>query len=182
MSRLFDCVQRSDVEGVKKLLNKGANPNVKNKDGKTPLCLISQNTYDVNTEQIFILLLKAGANPNIKDNAGLATLHYLSLCNPNIRLAKILLKFGADPNLRCDYCGETPLGLICSFKRSVEFVKLLVKFGADVYGENDAGKTVLDLAKIKVRSGTCEYSTPTQNELISLLESYMLDIKEPDCN
>ena len=51
---------------IKALLKAGANPNIKDNDGNTPLHVAAVSGQ---TEAI-TALLKAGANPHIKNNAG----------------------------------------------------------------------------------------------------------------
>lgn len=85
------------------LLKAGANPNIKDKRGYTPLIAVSDTATDL---PILKLLLEAGADPNATNEYGTA-LHRAAR-NKNIEAVKILLKAKADPNIK-DSDGNTPL-------------------------------------------------------------------------
>lgn len=73
---------RADVATVRLLLEKGANPNVKNEDGLTPFALLVKRAkeshgYDENVRKIAELLLSHGADLNIADKNGKTALSYL---------------------------------------------------------------------------------------------------------
>jgi len=66
MGCLVDAVRRGDVQEVARLLAAGANPNVKDLDGKTPLHIAAEQC----NADIAELLLKHGADPNARDEHG----------------------------------------------------------------------------------------------------------------
>ena len=66
---------KGDIEKVRKLLQAGANVNLQDKNGETPLYKASRNGYT----NIVRLLLDAGANPNIQDNGGQTALMNASM-------------------------------------------------------------------------------------------------------
>lgn len=63
---LYYAVQTEQPLLVEALLNKGANPNVQDKKGRTPLHYAAQK----GSYGIFVILLEFKADPNIKDNKG----------------------------------------------------------------------------------------------------------------
>ena len=65
---------QNKVSAVEILLKHGANPNVRNPDGYTPLHLAAIQLAD---RKIFELLLDHHANPNVRNNQGKTPLDYL---------------------------------------------------------------------------------------------------------
>jgi ankyrin repeat protein len=66
MGCLVDAVRRGDVQEVARLLAAGADPNVKDLDGETPLHIAAEQC----NADIAELLLKHGADPNARDEHG----------------------------------------------------------------------------------------------------------------
>jgi hypothetical protein len=56
-------VSMNDINSVRKLLEQGANPNIKDRNDETPLMIATRS----GTEEMVKILLDAGANVNIKD-------------------------------------------------------------------------------------------------------------------
>jgi len=84
-----------NLEAVKYLINKGANPNIKNIDGWTALMFATDACYT----DVIEFLLKSGADPNIQSVDGETPLMHASYmdCVPDVQ---ILLNNGANPNLK----------------------------------------------------------------------------------
>jgi ankyrin repeat protein len=83
----------------------GADPNIKDNSGKTPLHeVLSKAEPPI---ELVKTLLKAGADPNATTDEGRTPLHYAVL-HDNPRLISLLLKHGADPTIKDNY-GKTPL-------------------------------------------------------------------------
>ena len=78
-------------ESVKDLLRQGADPNVQDKYGNTPLMIEVCSGRDQDVKY----LLKNGADPNVQDDDGLTPL-MIALCYNDIEKIKDLLKHGAD--------------------------------------------------------------------------------------
>lgn len=121
-----------NLDLAKIFIKKGANINIKDNEGKTPLFLavtISPSLYGEgkkmlkNKIDVATFLLENKADPNIKDNDGGTTLHWATISNKP-ELVKLLLKYGAKNNVS-DKDGVTPLSLAKSFnfKDIVEILK-----------------------------------------------------------
>ena len=98
-------IQNEIIAITNLLLDRGANPNIQNRFGETPLhkAALSGKTVVAN------LLLKKGANPNIQDLVGETPLHRAILCKKD-DLVQSLLKHDANP-LIANTRGETALTL-----------------------------------------------------------------------
>jgi ankyrin repeat protein len=139
MGCLVDAVRRGDVQEVARLLAAGADPNVKDLDGHTPLHIAAEQCRADLAE----LLLKHGADPNAKNVRGKTPLHRAvwERCGAVVEL---LLRHGADPNAR-DADGETPLHKAVSVS-DVALVELLLRHGADPNARDKEGWTPLHQA------------------------------------
>lgn len=82
--------QHIGIMELEKLLKAGANPNIKNKEGKTPLMLACEMNANY---EIIVALLQAGANPKLEDNAEKAAIDYTKHHN----VQNILLASGSRP-------------------------------------------------------------------------------------
>ena len=121
---------RSDKKAIVEiLLRLGADPNIKNKNGKSIIYdLLDSTTSDSDILPIFELLLKFGTNPNIKDQNGIPLLNYL-IESYDDKYSELIIKYGADPNI-VDECGFDPLIQALSNDR-IPIFKLLLEKGAD---------------------------------------------------
>ncbi len=118
-------VQQNNTFLSRKLLENGADPNLVNKLGIGPIhYAASQGNIDMLND-----LITAGANVNIQDsNKGLTPLHVAVENSPRYtKCAEILLKAGADPNVK-DKDGNTPLSLT----QNQATISLLVQSGANI--------------------------------------------------
>jgi len=76
---LINAVRNHDIDLVKKLLAEGANPNVLDNEGRTPLILAKLYAQSMSFDEdigIYNQLLLAGADQNIRDNFGFDADYY----------------------------------------------------------------------------------------------------------
>lgn len=95
---LFSAIKKCDVQGVKKLLEKGANPNLLDNEGRSTLAsAICKNNID-----IVKLLIEHEANPNIKELllGGVTPIMFAISRQADIKIIKMLLDYGANPDTK----------------------------------------------------------------------------------
>ena len=146
---LHDAVKSGDLQKVKRLIEKGAEVNVKDKYGRTPL-------FFTLSPEIIELLIKKGTDVNAKDNLGGTPLHRAlnkAAQSKKYEKAKLLIEKGANVNAK-DRFGRTPLfELIAPLffspveeKGDKEMVQLLIQKGANVNVKSLEENTPLSLA------------------------------------
>jgi membrane protease YdiL (CAAX protease family) len=123
VTALEEAAYRSYPEMVRFLLEKGANPNVKDMDGQTPLILAAEK----NQLESIKLLLARGADLNWKNERGFTALRAAVQYN-RLESARLLIESGADLNLE-DKAGATPLAAAQNLGYS-DLVNLLQQKGA----------------------------------------------------
>ena len=141
-NKLYEAVQKGNVEQVKKLLEKGANPNSyyfgaydAREYYETPLLALMHYTEDGEQAlEIMKVLINAGADVNARNRSYSTALHYNYT---DIEKFKLLIQSGADVNARNMY-GRTPL-----FGAGEKNIKLYIKAGADVNARDYEGLSAL---------------------------------------
>lgn len=128
---------RSEKDVVKLLLAYGAAVNLKDTDIVSPLEVALQIGHTKNSD-IVELLLKHGADVHVHGKE--APLHRIE----DKKTAELLLSYGADIEARDDF-GNTLLHMASS-AGLLDMVKVLLKHGANVYPQNNEGKTACMLA------------------------------------
>lgn len=93
--------ERRDVTWIRFLAQRGANPNIRNKKGVTPLQLAVTLGFTEGVEQ----LIKAGAEVEVTDSAGETPL-IAAVHRRDAGLVRLLLEKGANPD-RSDNSGRT---------------------------------------------------------------------------
>lgn len=136
---LFYAIKDGEYSNGKILLKYGANPNKKNKEGKTPIML----TPYIKS------LIKYGANINEKDNEGKTALIIACEKQSYIHM-QWLLKFNPDVNIQDNY-GNTALIYLCNNKNKDEsdaifLIKQLLKHIPNLNIKNNNNEDVFDIS------------------------------------
>ena len=148
-------VERKIYDITRMLLARGAEPNMKDYCGRTPMHLLLTNGFSSNHDSISDLarlLLDHGADVNARGKCHAAPL-LLAIEWHMDDITRILLERGADPNVK-NTRGKTPLHLL--LKRHLHYhddindilivERLLLERGADVNAQDEDNTTPLDLA------------------------------------
>jgi cytohesin len=113
---LLNAATQGNLEEVRELLQKGADPNGKDEQGLTPLHWLAGHQLDLGgdfdtEEQVEFaeILISKGASLSSRDNRGMTPLHLYVKKGP-YKLAEFALSNGADVNAT-DNEGRTPLDL-----------------------------------------------------------------------
>jgi ankyrin repeat protein len=134
---LFRAMNLRDLEAVKEALANGADVNVTNDFGDSPLVWAEREGH-IETIQ---LLLDHGAKIDVvADNDGERILHR-AVVNDHIEIVKLLLATGIDVDAKNKY-GRTALHQAATFDR-IAIAQLLLANNADVDAKNKYGMTVL---------------------------------------
>lgn len=96
-----------------------------------------------NTQELLKELSNSNKNNCVKVNNNEYTLLALSIKHNNSKVFKILLSKKADLEKTCS--GKTPLMYAAKYGR-LNFLKRLIKKGADPHKKNSRGRTALDYA------------------------------------
>ena len=134
-SPVFRCVVSGSTVALKVLLENGADPNLPNDSGETPLHQAVENKDYL----ISKILLKHKADPNRQEEYGETPLHY-AVTNGDSDTTELLLKFRANPNICETRFKRTPLH-IATMKKNREIVKILMVHGANPHEADVFGKT-----------------------------------------
>lgn len=131
-----------DLVRVRTLLARGADPNARDEDGRTPVF----SAVLGGSVALLGLLLESKADVNAKDQRGSTALH-LAAEEVVPEAATLLIGRGADVNAQ-DEEGNTPLGrAVFSARGRYDVVRLLMKSGAKDDIPNVAGETPRQLAE-----------------------------------
>ncbi|KAL7286486.1 hypothetical protein TKK_0019223 [Trichogramma kaykai] len=136
-STLYFAIKYKNIDTVKLLLKGGANPNLANKNGLTPVhvACIHDHEYYYLMDSIFDDSRNQyrPVQVNARTNLGNTPLH-LALENDFESLVLLLLRNGADPN-EANNEGSTSLHIICQKKYSTDFVKLIFDVNDEIQQE-----------------------------------------------
>ena len=132
-------VEKEDPAVIQALLAAGADPNVRDNDGGTPLHWAARNNEN---PAVIEALLAAGADPNVRDNYSGNTPLSLAASNRNPAAIGALLSAGAEPNIRGNR-GETPLHRAALYSGNPAVIEALVAAGADSNIRDNDGETPL---------------------------------------
>jgi len=133
----FDCKDMAEL-----LLAHGANVDVRDDGGKTPLFFTVNGGFT--DTKIMELLLANKANINATNNVGRTALYYATAICPK-EIAEFLLVHKADVNAKNNN-GDTALHS-AAFRGHLDMAELLLTNKADINAKNDDGATPLRLAE-----------------------------------
>ena len=127
---LFHAVLKGNLLIVQTLVRYGANVNARQPDGSTVLLTLPELGLPYEMEMpIASFLLQHGADPNLLDRSGFSPL-LNALRNKDTELAKLLMRYNADPNLGGKKKNLNAL-MICVETHNYEMAKLLISRHAD---------------------------------------------------
>ena len=132
---LYHATLTNNIDFVKYLLQ-GADINIADKDGKSPLHVAGLYGYD----SVVDVLLSHGAQMDRKTSMGETALHFAS-SRGNHSTIRLLCEKGADAN-STTADGSTSLSLAARFGHS-DCLRLLIEYKADVEIENKDGMRAL---------------------------------------
>jgi len=131
-----------DFVRVRELLAKGANPNLRDDDMRTPL----HQAVLGNSVGLLGLLIESGADLDAKDAHGFTPLHFAAQ-EYLPEMARVLVGKGADVNA-CDEDGNSVLlRAVASGRGRDDIARFLLESGADPDRANHAGTTPRALAE-----------------------------------
>ena len=142
-NKLCTAAIKGNVKKVKKLLEKGANPNgYCNSETLLYAAVFDPGLKDKNANvDVVKALLAAGANPNINSGSYYDTPLMATMCTDHVsvEVVKALIAAGADVNAR----NHTYSTALYACDNEGEKTKLLLQAGADVNARNMYGRTPL---------------------------------------
>ncbi|TLD39357.1 putative ankyrin repeat domain containing protein [Venturia nashicola] len=127
-----------DVEIVRLLLLFGADPNLSDKKGYTPLYAAAKTSF----LEVVELLIKYGADPNMSAGPDEESPLVTAVQKRNFELEHLLLMFGADP-CAIMACGNTPLIKVIDKSVPERFIQLMLDYDADPNAKDREGATAL---------------------------------------
>jgi ankyrin repeat protein len=136
---LMSAISNKNLEGVKLLIDFGANINQQSRYGWSTM----HEAACIGSTEILQFLLDCGANVNIKDNEHKTPLH-IACDNCNFKMVKLLKYNGCDVE-QIDKCGWTALHISCGHD-DVETVKFLIENGASLNTRDKDGNRPLNWA------------------------------------
>ena len=191
---LFDLIKNGKIDLVKKKIESGADVNIKDNDGNSPLILASSE----GCIEIVKLLIDHGVGVDVKNNNGDTSLYWAAE-KGHSEIVKLLLEHGADVNAK-NKDRSTPLHWASCNWRRAEIVKLLIDRGADVNAKDNNGSTPLfygssEIIELLLEHGADvnaknNYGTSTlyyaskegHSEIVKLLLEHGADVEVKDVN
>jgi formylglycine-generating enzyme required for sulfatase activity/ankyrin repeat protein len=142
---IFELAKIGTQQSVQAAINQGADVNVRDKDGLTPLMYAARQNPN---HEVTAALLRAGAEINAGDLYGRSALMYAARWNPNPEVISALLKAGADFEAPDLFLGQTGLMSAAQFNPNPEVITALLKVGANVKARDYGGDSALVYAAL----------------------------------
>jgi len=137
---LHDAASIGNVPFAQQLIQKGANPNVLDKNGNSPL----HWAVFYRKQEMICLLVKYGADLNLQNYDGESPLHWGCSAEGSAALAAGLISLGAWPHIQ-DVSGQTPLHYASAIG-DLQTMVVLLRAGAPINVEDDEGDSPLHWA------------------------------------
>ncbi len=162
------------------LLENGADPEYETFAGKAMITAISMEYFD-----IVKLLLEKGYNVNSLDKFGDAPLHG-AVIKLDKKIIRLLLEWGADPNIRDANKGWTPLILLADRSGpyrtlEIQVANILLEYGADlsltIEEGRYAGNSALSMAEMQTYEDMAQFLERCRDSIYNTtrLDVYMRD-------
>ncbi len=124
----YNSIRSNDLSGLKDLIGQGADVNIQDNHGETPLMYSAV----VGSLDGMRLLLEHGADPNLQNQFGSTALIWSAT---DLAKVQLLLDHGANPNLASKR-GRTALLVAAMSDQSAATVRLLMSKGADIHAKD----------------------------------------------
>ena len=134
---LISAASEGDLVKIKDLLAKGADPNIRNRAGYTPLMLLLQANTIISNVKKNSLSPSIGSSLTFTFDSAISS----SPQSQNVEAVSALLAKGADVNA-ANRSGTTPIMLAASYE-STEYIHLLLLHRADIYATSNNGSNVV---------------------------------------
>lgn len=131
----------ASVKRVEACLRSGANPNARDKHGRSRLHWFAHSSEDPDTIRVVVA---AGANVDARNLDKQTPLHTAAFSNGNPAIHAALIEAGANVNAR-DNRDNTPLHTAAQWNGNPNVIVVLLDAGADLTLKNKKKKTPLDL-------------------------------------
>jgi ankyrin repeat protein len=129
---LVTAIRNADAQAVRKLIDNGADVNVRDSEGNTPLNLAAFYA----SPKCVAMLLEKGTDANAANKTGITALIRAAT---NYEKTRLLVDAGAKVRVRTPDLGNSPLILAARRAGNSRTVKLLLERGADATERNNAG-------------------------------------------
>lgn len=157
---LITACQKGLEDIVKKLLERGADANVRNNQGETPLFICTKNARVVRH------LLRYGARVDVTSNFNRTPLHE-ACAHGTAEVVEILLRNGADVESLCDM-SRTPI-FYATQRWEIGTLRILGRFNARIDHRDRERKTIFNHSATRGRS----FTVPSEKPLETLLNYYL---------
>ena len=137
--QLISTIATGDADGLRHLLENGADANYADPRSGTTLLMTAQHPV------LIRLLLQHGADPLALDRKGATALHYAVAGSRALEIITLLVNSGANVNA-CDDSGFSVL-MRAVMNDKPELVGLMIHLGADLQLRTKDGQTALDWAQ-----------------------------------